>query len=249
MGKLNAIRIRPGFDKDGRREPFDEIVLRPRRVSAVVGDTGSGKSRFISDIEQNAQGDTITKRHVLVDADEPLRNGSIAFLGQSMRFVLDCTAEEFIILHSRCYADGVTGGGNNVARVLDAANAIASEKITPVSRLGSLSGGQSRALMIAGISVISHSSVVLIDEIENAGIDKIRALDLLISREKLVLIVTHDPHTALIADERIVVRNGAVTAVLETSAAEKRGFDRLNEAYELIAGMRNKLRNGEMLCV
>ncbi|MDR3209022.1 MAG: ATP-binding cassette domain-containing protein [Oscillospiraceae bacterium] len=246
MSGLKSITVFPGLDKEGRREAYDKIVLRPQEIYAVVGNTGSGKSRFISDIEQLAQGDTVTKRRVTADGGERLRNGEIAYLGQSMRFVLDCTVAEFIVLHARCYADEV--GRDEVSRVLGAANGIASEEITGAARLGALSGGQSRALMIAGISVISHSSVVLIDEIENAGIDKVRALDLLISRDKLVLIVTHDPHTALLADRRIVVRNGAVAGVLETSAAEKASFEKINEAYSLIAKMQQQLRNGESLC-
>ena len=50
----------------------------------------------------------------------------------------------------------------------------------------------------------------LIDEIENAGIDKERALGLLQKKDKLVLVVTHDPHTALMAQRRIVLSGGAV---------------------------------------
>lgn len=51
--------------------------------------------------------------------------------------------------------------------------------------------------MIADIALLCDSPIVLIDEIENAGIDKERALGLLQRHDKLVLVVTHDPHTAL----------------------------------------------------
>jgi ABC-type lipoprotein export system ATPase subunit len=243
---LDAITILPGVDKDGAREPFERIVLRPREVYAIVGNAGSGKSRFVSDIEQTADRDTVTKRRVVVDG--ALDNGAIAFLGQSMRFVLDCTVEEFICLHQRCYNDGERIADDATQSVLDAANSIASEKLYPHTSLGSLSGGQSRALMIAGISVISNSRVVLIDEIENAGIDKLRALELLMSRDKLVMIVTHDPHTALMADKRIVIQNGAVKNVLDTTEAERKSYAKLDEAYRLITTMQFKLRNGEELC-
>ncbi|MDR1193286.1 MAG: ATP-binding cassette domain-containing protein [Peptococcaceae bacterium] len=243
---LNSITIFPGIDKDGAREPFERVILRPREIYAIVGNTGSGKSRFISDIEQIADSDTVTKRRVVVDG--ALDNGSIAFLGQSMRFVLDCTVEEFIRLHQRCYNGDERIAGCTARSVLEAANSIASERLYPGALLGSLSGGQSRALMIAGISVISNSRVVLIDEIENAGIDKSRALELLMSRDKLVMIVTHDPHTALIADKRIVIRNGAVKNVLDTTETERESYARLDAAYRLITNMQFKLRNGEELC-
>ena len=51
--------------------------------------------------------------------------------------------------------------------------------------------------MIADTAVLSASPVVLIDEIENAGIDRQQALDILIREEKIVLMATHDPILAL----------------------------------------------------
>lgn len=45
--------------------------------------------------------------------------------------------------------------------------------------------------MIADIALICDSPVVLIDEIENAGIDKEHALRALLGHDKLVLVVTH----------------------------------------------------------
>lgn len=47
-----------------------------------------------------------------------------------------------------------------------------------------LSGGQSRALMIADTALLSSSPIVLIDEIENAGVDRKKALELLVRKEK-----------------------------------------------------------------
>ena len=79
---------------------------------------------------------------------------------------------------------------------LAVANDITPEPIAMDESLNLLSGGQTRALMIADIALICDSPIVLVDEIENAGIDKQRALSLLQSREKLVLVVTHDRHFA-----------------------------------------------------
>lgn len=52
------------------------------------------------------------------------------------------------------------------------ANELAGEKFTLDTKVTQLSGGQSRALMIADVACISSSPIVLIDEIENAGIDR-----------------------------------------------------------------------------
>jgi hypothetical protein len=42
-----------------------------------------------------------------------------------------------------------------------------------------LSGGQTRSLLIADAVVIGNSPIILLDEIENAGIHKTKALELL----------------------------------------------------------------------
>ena len=111
----------------------------------------------------------------------------------------------------------------------------------------SLSGGQSRALMIADTAVLSASPIVLIDEIENAGIDRKKALDLLVSQDKIVLMATHDPLLALMADRRIVIKNGGIHAVIETSKQEKELLAYLNSIDSVMQESRRILRSGEIL--
>ena len=48
--------------------------------------------------------------------------------------------------------------------------------------------------------------MILIDEIENAGIDRRQAIEILAKSEKIVFISTHDPLLALRADKRIVMK-------------------------------------------
>ena len=110
-----------------------------------------------------------------------------------------------------------------------------------------LSGGQSRALMIADIALLCDSPIVLIDEIENAGIDKERALGLLQRHDKLVLVVTHDPHTALMSRRRIVMGGGAVAAVVERSPQEAALYIELGELYRRQQTYQASLRRGDHL--
>ena len=84
------------------------------------------------------------------------------------------------------------------------------------------SGGQSRALMIADVIYLSASPVVLIDEIENAGIDRVKAVYPLLNKEKIVLIAIHDPLLALSCDRRIVIKNGGIADVVKTLEVEKK---------------------------
>ena len=64
---MRSVTILAGCGKDGRPEPFDTISLERGGLYTIVGNTGSGKSRFIKDIEQLACGDSITGRRVLLD--------------------------------------------------------------------------------------------------------------------------------------------------------------------------------------
>ncbi|OQY40969.1 MAG: ABC transporter, partial [Fusobacteriia bacterium 4572_74] len=115
---------------------------------------------------------------------------------------------------------------------------------TPIT---SLSGGQSRALMIADVAILSKSPIVLIDEIENAGIDRKKALDLLVGEEKIVLMATHDPILALMGDKRIIISNGGIDKVMEITVKEKAILHKLESLDEVIQGMRTKLRYGQEL--
>ena len=246
---MQTLTILPGQGKDGAPEAFAAIELQRGRLYTIVGSTGSGKSRFIKDVEQLAGGDSITRRRVLLDgAAVPLAQRRqvsdklVAHLGQSMRFVLDATVEEFLLLHARCRGRTV-----RPEEVLALTNEITPEAVRPDANLNELSGGQSRALMIADIALICDSPVVLIDEIENAGIDKERALELLQSKEKLVLVVTHDPHTALMAQQRIVLCGGAVRAVVTRTAEEAALYEELGEVYRRQQRYQTLLRKGEIL--
>ena len=127
------------------------------------------------------------------------------------------------------------------------ANKLAGENFAPETAVTALSGGQSRALMIADTAVLSSSPIVLIDEIENAGIDRKKALDLLVSQDKIVLMATHDPLLALMADRRIVIKNGGIDKIIETTAEEKEVLVQLNSIDEIMQEARKRLRAGMTL--
>lgn len=246
---MKNITILSGCGKDGVAEPFKALTLSCGELWTIVGDTGSGKSRLIKDIEQLADGDSVTKRHILLDGKPVSINCRqeksarlVAHLGQNMRFVLDTTVDEFLTLHARCREKVA-----DVESVLELVNDITPEPVTRKQSLNQLSGGQARALMIADIALICDSPIVLIDEIENAGVDKEKALRHLQSQDKLVLVVTHDPHTALMAPKRIVLRGGAIIAVVERSSQEKQLYTQLNLAYRRHQTYQSLLRKGDHL--
>lgn len=247
--QVDAVTIIGGHDKHFCPENI-HITLRAGSITSIVGPTGSGKSRLLADIEWLAQGDTPTGRIVLINGETPdpelrfsLEHKLVAQLSQNMNFVMDATVGEFIAMHaeSRMIQDTET----LVAGILAQANLLAGESFTAETALTSLSGGQSRALMIADTAMLSTSPVVLIDEIENAGIDRKKALQLLVKNEKIILIATHDPILALMAEQRMVIKNGGIHKLITTSAQEKANLVNLEELDAKMMALRHRLRMGE----
>lgn len=251
--QVDSITIIGGFDKTGKEEAV-EIHLKKGDVVSIVGPTGSGKSRLLADIEWLAQKDTPTGRKILINDKKPpidwrfsIEHKLVAQLSQNMNFVMDLKVGEFIDVHmeSRMINEKRE---EKKGLILEEANRLAGEPIYLSTPITALSGGQSRALMIADTAYLSSSPIVLIDEIENAGIDKKIAVDLLMKAEKIVLIATHDPVLALRADRRIVIRNGGIHKILITSSEEKEKLGEIEQLNEKLMNYREILKSGNRIC-
>ena len=250
--KVKTVTILPGTDKSGNTERFENLVIKQGEVICIVGPTGSGKSRLLADIEWVAQNDTPTSRKILINNEIPdtkwrfsSSDKLVAQLSQNMNFVMDLTVYEFVELHAESRL--VENKEDVIRRIIEKANDLAGEKFASDTPITSLSGGQSRALMIADTAILSKSPIILIDEIENAGIDRKRALNLLLSEDKVVLMATHDPILALMGDRRIVIKNGGIHKVIETTDKEREILGTLEEMDKTLLAYRTKLRSGEMI--
>ncbi len=250
--KVQTITILPGKDKSGAKENFDKLEIKQGEIICIVGPTGSGKSRLLGDIEWVAQNDTPTSRKILINNEIPdtkwrfsSSDKLVAQLSQNMNFVMDLSVFEFVELHAESRL--VENKEIIIKKIIEKANDLAGESFAPDTPITSLSGGQSRALMIADTAILSKSPIILIDEIENAGIDRKRALNLLLSEDKIVLMATHDPILALIGDKRIVIKNGGIYKVIDTTEQERTILSTLEEMDKILLSYRTKLRNGEML--
>lgn len=250
--KIEEITIVAGYNKKGEKENFESLHIKVGEIIAIVGPTGSGKSRLLADIEWGAQGDTPTKRSILVNGkamDSKKRfspsHKLVAQLSQNMNFVMDLSVRDFLDLHAESRL--TPNREEIIEKIFKQANELAGEKFTLDTPITSLSGGQSRALMIADTAILSSSPIVLIDEIENAGIDRKKALDLLVGNNKIVLMATHDPILALMGDKRIVISGGGIAKVIHSTPEEKQILTKLEALDEVVQSMRNQLRYGEVL--
>ena len=249
---VEVLTILAGHDKSGNPEGFDRLDINKSEIISIVGPTGSGKSRLLADIEWTAQRDTPTKREILINGELPDKkwrfssnNKLVAQLSQNMNFVMDLSVREFLELHAKSRM--IENIEEVTDKIIEEANNLAGEQFRLDTPVTALSGGQSRALMIADTAILSSSPIVLIDEIENAGIDRKKALDLLVSSDKIVLMATHDPTLALIANKRIIIKNGGIAKIIETSQEEKKILSKLEEMDNVIQKMRTDLRLGRIL--
>ncbi|PIE69610.1 MAG: hypothetical protein CSA21_01405 [Deltaproteobacteria bacterium] len=244
---MTSITVQAGRRKDGQQETLSCLKVSAGETLAIVGPTGSGKSQLLSDIEQLAQADTISGRTVLINGSIPEDNGFdaglVAQLTQKTSFILDCSVESFLQLHAQ--SRGKTEERTLVEKVMEKANFLSGEPISAKANLQVLSGGQSRALMIADMAYISNSPIILIDEIENAGIDKLSALQVLTDSNKPIFISTHDPVLMLMVSQRLVMKNGGMESLFHTSSAEKSLLESLKTMDDHLTTTRDQLRNGE----
>jgi len=246
-----TLTIISGKNRFREQEGFDRLETRPGDTLAIVGPTGSGKSAFINDIETLAQGDTVTERLILINGEVPPESfvrepacKPIAMITQNTRCLADLTVEAFLLMHIRARRPGKE---DLLGETINLANTFTGEKIGLKSRMSSLSGGQTRSLMIADALIIGDTPILLLDEIENAGIFKNRVMQAIQGGNKAVVLVTHDPYLALTADRRIVMRNGGVHSVIKPTGQEQDIVEDLALIESKLNQIREKIRLGTAL--
>lgn len=251
LASVSSLTILGGFNKSREAENVS-LKIQSGEIISIVGPTGSGKSRLLNDIECLAQADTPTGRKILVNDSEidedsrfEIEGKLVAQLSQNMNFVMDLTVQEFLEMHAK---SRLTPKAETVIeKCFTCANDLAGEKFSKDTKVTQLSGGQSRALMIADTAFMSNSPIVLIDEIENAGIDRRQAIELLARNDKIILVSTHDPLLALSADKRVVIKNGGMYKIIETSEEEKQSLAAIEKLDNIQHMLRQKLRFGHCI--
>ena len=248
---VREIAVLPGHDRHGHPEQFDRIVIRPGDTISIVGPTGSGKTAFINDIEVFAQNDTATGRTVLVNgeipAEEFIRDPSkkpIALITQNTKCLADMTVEAFLAMHVKARK---IDSPDIIAETIDLANQFTGEQILPGCRITALSGGQTRSLMVSDAILISNAPLILLDEVENAGIFRERVIEVLKEQCKSVIFVTHDPLISLLSDRRIVMRHGGVETILNPGGREQHIREMVARMDLTLCRFRERIRAGELL--
>jgi ABC-type lipoprotein export system ATPase subunit len=251
---IQQISILGGHGRDGVPDAIGRLDLQMGDVVSVVGRTGSGKTTLINDIELFDDADTPTGRRILIDGerppaeyrDDPARN-PIALITQHTTFLSDLPVDVFLQTHAGIRRTSPGEVEAAVAQTLAFANQLTGEPISLSSRMTELSGGQTRALLIADATIICDTPIVLLDEVENAGINRSRALELLRGYRKIFIFVTHDPRIALLSDYRLVLKDGRIDRVLHTDARERQLAPLVVRIDDALADLRDRIRAGERI--
>ncbi len=201
-----------------------------------------------------AAGDTPTGRHVLIDGkippavyrDNPSCN-PIALITQHTNFLSDLSVREFLRVHAGIRCPDPSQVERLVHESVEFANQLTGEPIIMDNTMTELSGGQTRAMLIADATIICNTPIVLLDEVENAGIHRTRALELLRKHRKIFIFVTHDPRIALLSDYRLVLEGGCITKVLTITDEEKLCAVTVTRWDDMYTALREKIRLGRTL--
>jgi ABC-type lipoprotein export system ATPase subunit len=250
--EIQRITIRSGQGKDGNPEQVASFDMNMGDIMSIVGPTGCGKTTLINDIELFANRNTPSGRQILIN-DEPVPDDfsfdpskhPIALISQHTNFLSDLPVGEFLSIHA------TVRGAKNILEVvnetIEFANQLTGEAIIKETAMTELSGGQTRSLLIADAVIIGNSPIILLDEIENAGIHKTKALELLKNYRKIFVFVTHDPTIALLSDFRIVMKNGSMQKLIVSNEEEQKAAIKLKSIDNIILHYRGLVRAGDEL--
>jgi len=252
--EIDKITIRGGQRKDGNPEKVEQFELKMGDIVSIVGPTGCGKTTLINDIELFANRNTPSERQILINGEpvpddfsfDPSKH-PIALISQHTNFLSDLPVGEFLTIHAT--VRGATDVNKVVDETISFANQLTGEAIIKGTAMTELSGGQTRSLLIADAVIIGNSPIILLDEIENAGIHKTKALDLLKKYRKIFVFVTHDPTIALLSDFRIVMKNGAMQKLIYSNSEELKAANKLKRIDDIILHYRGLVRAGEELSI
>ncbi|MEM5603619.1 ABC transporter ATP-binding protein [Bacillus cereus] len=199
---------------------FDNMsfAFPSKGLICLVGASGSGKSTLLNMLAgfdstydgEISVGDTSISR-MKVDELCAYRRDNIGFVFQNYHLLSGHTVLENILLSSELHPVGKAEYINNAEKLLNqlGLSSKANENIE------NLSGGQKQRVAIAR-ALINNPSIILADE-PTGALDRSNSTEIMkilkeISKDCLVIVITHDQKICDFADEVMSIENGRIVA-------------------------------------
>lgn len=207
------------YTKDISQNALDDVSIsfRDNEFASVLGPSGSGKTtllNLIGGLDQYTDGDLIiegksTKEYSSSDWDA-YRNSRVGFIFQSYNLITHQSALANVELALRLSGVDTKERKERAVKALEAVGLGEHIQKLPTQ----LSGGQMQRVAIAR-ALINDPEIVLADEptgaLDSETADQVMDLLVEISKDRLVIMVTHNPELAEDYTNRIIeLKDGAV---------------------------------------
>ena len=193
-----------------------DLSIAPGEFLAVLGPSGSGKSTLlalIAGLDRPSEGEVLLDGRPIQDLSEDalalLRRGSIGFVFQSFQLLGNLTARENVLLPLELA--GRSDAGSRADALIGAVGLAARAHHYPAQ----LSGGEQQRVALAR-AFAPEPAILLADE-PTGNLDQATGRLVLDTLEALrrdsratLVLVTHDPEVAALADRRIHLRDGRI---------------------------------------
>jgi putative ABC transport system ATP-binding protein len=196
------------------------------QFTAIMGPSGSGKStlmHLLAGLDKPTSGSVVLDGQELSELDDAgltrLRRDRLGFVFQAFNLVPVLTAEENITLPLQLAGRKPDGEWHDT--LIEAVGL--GDRLT--HRPSELSGGQQQRVAVAR-ALIHRPAVVFADEptgnLDSKSSDEVLALLRQAVDEfgQTVVMVTHDPHAASVADRIVVLRDGQVVHDAEETSTD-----------------------------
>ncbi len=228
MVSLRDLRREFGAGPDSRVTALDgvSVDLAAGTFTAVMGPSGSGKSTLLhcaAGLDRPTSGEVTVDGVRLAGLDETgltlLRRERIGFVFQAFNLISSLTAEQNVALPVRLAGRRIPPA--EVAAALAEVGLADRARHRPVE----LSGGQQQRVAIAR-AMVTRPSVIFADEPTGAldGQTSRRVLEMLrglaTDRGQTIVMVTHDPVAAAVADVVLMLTDGQLVDRLDGASAE-----------------------------